>query len=83
MREDVLFIMRAGGLGLNKPSPIADLQIELLPVEHSQIEHLRIEHSMVFTGKSKIFKSKDFKGHIFKSKMCHLQIFKEMEITTS
>ena len=43
MREDVLFNMRAGGLGLNKPSPIADLQLEHLPVKQCQIEHLPIE----------------------------------------
>jgi len=47
MREDVLFNMRVGGLGLNKPSPIADLQIEHLPVEQSQIEHLPIEHFQI------------------------------------
>ena len=40
MREDVLFRFRAGGLGLKKPSPIAELQIEHLPVEQSQIKHL-------------------------------------------
>ena len=43
MRVDFLFIMRAGELGLSKPSPIADLQIEHLPVEQSQIEHFQIE----------------------------------------
>jgi len=47
MREDVLFIMRAGGVELNKTSPIADLQIEHLPVEQSQIKHLPIEHFQI------------------------------------
>ena len=40
-------MMRAGGLGLNRPSPIADLQIEHPPVEQSQIEHLPIEHVQI------------------------------------
>jgi len=47
MRGDVLCIIRAGGLRLNKPSPIADLQIEHLPVKKSQIEHLPIEHCRI------------------------------------
>ena len=45
MREDVL--CGAGGLGLHKPSPIADLQIEHLPVDQSQIKHLPIEHFQI------------------------------------
>ena len=44
MREDVLSNIREGGLGLKKNSPIADVQLEHLPVEHSQIEHLPIQH---------------------------------------
>ena len=77
MREDVVFIDREGGVGLKKLPP---MQICKSNIFQSNTLKSNTFQSNIF--KSKIFKSKIYKGLMFKSKMCSLQIFKEMmEIT--
>ena len=78
MREDVVFIVSAGGLALKKPSPKQIFKSNIF-----QSNNLKSNTFQSNIFKSKIFKSKIYEGHIFKSKMCSLQIFKEMmELST-
>ena len=82
MREEDLFILRERVLGLTKPSPIADLQIEHFPVEQSQIQHLTetTEHCHWQIEDLQIESLE--RTHI-QIEHVPLQMFKEMEITTS